>query len=99
MAAMSNIERLVTPEMVLPVLHDYFGRPIHHLQLLAGGHVAQAFSFTAAPEASGAAHDYVVRFNAVMLVNFEKEAYCYEHFASPRIPMSRREDQPAGRDV
>jgi hygromycin-B 4-O-kinase len=81
--------------MALPILQEYFDRPIHNLQPLAGGQVAQTFSFTVEPAQEGTgqeperARDYVIRFNAAMRVSFEKEAYVYANFASPRIPIPR----------
>lgn len=78
-----GIKPLVGTEMVLGVLEAFFGEPVFNLEVVAGGNVAQTFSFTAGAE------DYIVRFNAQMLVNFEKEAYVYENFASPRISIPR----------
>jgi hygromycin-B 4-O-kinase len=91
----SGIKPLVTTEMVLPLLQDYFDGPVHDLQTVEGGNVAQAFSFKVESSDGGnykdaaVARDYIVRFNAPTLVNFEKEAYVYENFTSPLIPIPR----------
>ena len=95
MSNVSEIKPHVTPVMVLPVLQEYFGGSIRNLQLIPGGNVAQTFSFTTEPGYAKAhpdarvARDYIVQFNATMLVNFEKEAYACENFASPAIPIPR----------
>src|SRR6476620_5138831 len=87
-----GIKPPVTGEMVLPLLQEYFERPILDLQLVEGCHVAQTFSFTVGPPSDvDAANtesnaEYIIRFNPTMLVNFEKEAYVEENFASPIIP-------------
>ncbi|MFL5734063.1 MAG: phosphotransferase family protein [Chloroflexia bacterium] len=88
----SNIKPLITPEMALPALQQYFDRPILDLTVVQGGQVAQTFSFAVAPSPGAPRSEtrhYIARFNATMLVNFEKEAYAYEHFASPTIPIPR----------
>ena len=84
------IKPTVTPEMVRILLKGYFDRPIRNLQVVPGGHVAQTFSFTVGASPGWAAEDdqaYIIRFNAPMLVNFEKEAHVYAHFAAPGIPI------------
>src|SRR5215218_10336401 len=49
---------------------------------VGGGQIAQTYAFAVGDE------DYVIRFNRDnMMVNFEKEAYVYAHFASPRVPI------------
>jgi hygromycin-B 4-O-kinase len=81
--------------MVLRLLQEHFDSPVQDLQIVEGGNVAQAFSFTIASGAgvddkdAAVARDYIVRFNAPMLVGFAKEAYVYENFASPVIPIPR----------
>jgi hygromycin-B 4-O-kinase len=95
------IKPLITSEMVLPLLQEHFERPILNLQLAEGGNVAQTFSFTVGPrsdpdaENSGSHNtegnqEYIVSFNPTMLVNFEKQAYVEENFASPIIPVPRQ---------
>ena len=101
MADTPGIKPLVTNEMVLPLLQEYFERPILNLQPVEGGNVAQTFSFTVGPRSDmGAAssrsnnaesnQEYIVSFNPTMLVNFEKHAYVEENFASPSIPVPRQ---------
>src|SRR4051812_43540759 len=96
-----GIKPLVTSEMVLPLLEEYFEGPILDLQIVEGGNVAQTFSFTVGPRSDvDAAHagrnntesnqEYIVSFNPTMLVNFEKQAYVEENFASPTIPVPRQ---------
>jgi hygromycin-B 4-O-kinase len=75
--------------MVLPLLQGYFQGPVEDLQPLSGGNVAQTFSFSVAGNKDAVAKDYIIRFNATMPVNFEKEAYVYEHFASSEVPVPR----------
>ena len=91
-----GIKPLVTSEMVLPLLHEYFERPILNLQHVGGGNVAQTFSFTVGPRSDLDAantegnQDYIASFNPTMLLNFEKQAYVEENFASPTIPVPRQ---------
>ena len=87
-----SIKPLVTTEMVLPVLREYFDRPIRNLEVIQGGNVAQAFSFSVGSgqvEETGEPQDFIIRFNPPMTINFEKEAYAYDKFASPIIPIPR----------
>jgi tetratricopeptide (TPR) repeat protein len=55
-----------------------FIAPAGALVPVGGGQIAQTFTFTAEGRA------YIIRFNHTnMLVNLEKEAYIYRHFAAP----------------
>lgn len=96
MADTSAIKPLVTREMVLPLLHEYFEEPILDLQTVEGGNVAQTFSFAVGSRSDADAtntesdKEYIVSFNPTMLVNFEKQAYVEENFASPSIPVPRQ---------
>jgi hygromycin-B 4-O-kinase len=93
MSESDSIKPLVLPEEVALLLQEYFGRPVHDLQPVQGGNVAQTYSFTVSKDiyedgqGAAAPREYIVRFNPPMPVNFEKEAYAYEHFASPEIPI------------
>ncbi len=80
---LSGIKPAITADQVLPLLQEYLGAPIRDLAVVEGGQVAQTFSFAVD------ARRYIVRFNAPMLVNFEKDAYVYAHFCGPRIPIPR----------
>jgi hygromycin-B 4-O-kinase len=82
-----GIKPIVTTDTVLPLLQEHFGSAVQDLAAIQGGDVAQAFSFRVAP--GPGAGEYIVRFNAPMLISFEKEAYAYAHFASPEIPIPR----------
>jgi hygromycin-B 4-O-kinase len=90
-----DIKSRVSTGAVLSLLHEHFGRPVGDLQPVQGGNVAQTISFTVPPvpgvdgQDAALAGVYIVRFNPPMLVNFEKEAYVYERFASPLIPIPR----------
>lgn len=88
----SHIKPLVTSDMVLQVLVDLFDQPVHDLEVIQGGEVAQTFSFSAGSETVAGVEerkDYIIRFNAPMSINFEKEAYAYDTFASRSIPIPR----------
>lgn len=84
---MSTIKPDITAEMALPLLQEIFRKPVEDLQPLLGGNVAQTFSFSVADQ--DAVRHYVIRFNAAMPVNFEKEAYVYNRFASREVPIPR----------
>ena len=95
MSEPDTIKPLVAPEEVAPLLQGYFGHAVRDLQRVEGGNVAQTYSFAVSEETDGegpgaaAPREYIVRFNPPMPVNFEKEAYVYEHFASPLVPVPR----------
>jgi len=72
----------VEQEQVLSLLREHFADPILNLQHVEGGSVARTFSFTAE------GRDYIIRFNTRYIAGgFEKEAYLYRTYASPRIPI------------
>ncbi len=95
MSDTSPLKPLVETQSVLALLREHLDQPIRDLRPVEGGNVAQAFSFTVTlePEGDGQgeriAHEYILRFNPPMLIGFEKEAYVYERFASPLIPIPR----------
>ena len=79
---MADIKPQLAEEAVRALLAERFLAPEGPLAPVGGGQVAQTFAFTAA------GRDYIIRFNHDnMLVNFEKEAYVYQRFASPQVPI------------
>ena len=80
---MDSVRPTVDPHDIAAVLAGHFGEPVSRLQPLAGGNVAQVFSF-----AVGEA-EYAVRFNRHMGANFEKEAFIASRYASPAVPIPR----------
>jgi hygromycin-B 4-O-kinase len=78
---MSRVKPTIDTDAVQTLLQEHFGEPVTELEVVGGGNVAQTFSFKAGSQA------YIVRFNPTMAVNFEKEAYIYDKFASSDIPM------------
>jgi hypothetical protein len=73
----STFRSYVTEERVLQVLQTYFQQQVRNLQVIQGGNVAQTFEFSVDSgdaEAAGEAQAYIIRFNAPMAINFEKEA-------------------------
>lgn len=88
----STIKPHIKEERVLQILQAYFQQQILNLQVIQGGNVAQTFEFSVGSgdvAGAGEAQAYIIRFNAPMTINFEKEAYTYERFASPSIPIPR----------
>ncbi len=95
MSQVGGIKPSIPVAEVLQLLREYFGDSIRDLEPAPGGNVAQTFSFSAEPECGtgnsdmSLRRDYIVRFNAPMLLNYEKDAYVYENFASEAIPIPR----------
>jgi hygromycin-B 4-O-kinase len=80
---MSSAQPQLEPAAVLALLQEHMPAPIERLEAVTGGQIARTFSF-----ASGG-QEYIVRFNTThMGANFAKEAYIYDHFASPLLPIA-----------
>lgn len=80
---MTNVQPQLDRATVLALLQEHVAAPVERLEVVTGGQIAQTFSF-----ASGGL-EYIVRFNTThMGANFAKEAYIYDHFASPLIPIA-----------
>lgn len=80
----SNRPTSDSPDMDEPILlaiQEYFGQSLQNLQRITEGQVAQTYSFTAAER------EYILRINATMQINYEKELYAYRHFSSQRVPI------------
>ncbi len=82
----SPIKPHVTTGMIMPLLLEYFDRPVLSLEEVKETNLETTFSFAVGSDDRDK-KDYLIRFNPPMLVNFEKEAYCYNKFASPTIPI------------
>lgn len=68
----------------LGFLQKHFSDPVTDLQRIESGQISRTFSFRAGGQ------DYILRFNNDdMLINLDKEAYIFEHFASPHLPIPR----------
>ncbi len=78
---MGSLKPKVGHDEVASLLDQQFGEPVRRLQPMAGGSVAQTFSFLVGTQ------EYVIRFNQHMGANFEKEAPISRTIASPRIPI------------
>jgi hygromycin-B 4-O-kinase len=78
---MSESKPSVAQEQILALLQEQFSAPILHLTPMTEGQIAQTLAFTVEGQ------DYILRFTRHMRVNLEKEAYLYEHIASPQIPI------------
>ncbi len=82
----SPIKPHVTTEMVMPILLEYFDAPVLFLEEVKETNLETTFSFAVGSEVADR-RNYLICFNPPMLVNFEKEAYCYNKFASRTIPI------------
>jgi hygromycin-B 4-O-kinase len=79
---MTSVKPELSDEAVRALLAERFIAPAGLLVPVGGGQIAQTFAFTAEGRA------YIIRFNHTnMLVNLEKEAYIYRHFAAPLVPI------------
>ena len=80
---MSSVQPQLEQTAVHGLLSEHFAAPVERLEAVSGGQIAQTFSFAAGGQ------EYIVRFNTShMGANFAKEAYIYERFASPLIPIA-----------
>jgi hygromycin-B 4-O-kinase len=78
----TSVKPELSDEAVRALLAARFIAPAGALVPVGGGQIAQTFTFTAEGRA------YIIRFNHTnMLVNLEKEAYIYRHFAAPLVPI------------
>lgn len=79
---MDTIKPVVEQEAILSLLRETFETPIQDLSVLEGGLTAQVLSFRIGAE------EYVLR---IIPGSFDtssrKEAFVYEHFVSPEIPI------------
>ena len=79
---MASIKPALDQAAILDLLQETFAEPIQELAPLEGGVVAQAMSFRAGNE------EYILRLVTDKIdVSYEKEAFVYQHFASPGIPI------------
>jgi len=78
---MLSIKPQLSDAAVRDLLTERFAPPTGELRALAGGQIAQTITFTANGQA------YVLRINPPTFPDFEKDAYVYRHYASPRLPI------------
>jgi hygromycin-B 4-O-kinase len=80
--SLDDVKPVVSESEVRALLREHFNEPVTGLEPIAGGLIAQTFTFSAADA------DYVIRFNTDDLTpNFEKEEYVARHFRSPQVPI------------
>ena len=79
---MASVKPQLSEDVIRALLAERFIAPDGPLVPVGGGQIAQTCAFTAAGQA------YIIRFNHTnMLVNLEKDAYIYRHFAGPQVPI------------
>jgi hygromycin-B 4-O-kinase len=79
---MASVKPHLSEDVIRALLAERFVAPDGPLVPVGGGQIAQTFAFTADGQA------YIIRFNHTnMLVNLEKDAYIYQHFAGPQLPI------------
>lgn len=79
---MSSIKPDFGPDQVLPLLEQQFGKPASALTPINAGQIAQTFSFGVDEQ------EFVIRFlGGHIPIDYGKEKYIYERYASPRIPI------------
>jgi hygromycin-B 4-O-kinase len=79
---MTSVKPELNAEAVRALLAEHFLAPTGPLVPVGGGEIAQTFAFNAE------GRDYIIRVNrANMLVNLEKDAYIFQHFATPDVPI------------
>ncbi len=71
----------LTDEEVRTLLTERFAAPAGELRAVEGGQIAQTIAFSANGQ------DYILRINPPTAASFEKDAYVYNHYASPRLPI------------
>jgi hygromycin-B 4-O-kinase len=77
-----SVKPAVDRESILALLREAFDLPIQDLTPVQGGPVAQTLSFRVSEK------EYILRFtSSSMDASYQKEAFIYEHFASPEIPI------------
>lgn len=69
-------------EQVLALLREHFDHSVAQLTEVTSGQVARTFSFAVDGQ------EYIIQFSTIH-VSFEKEAYVYNTYASPMIPIPR----------
>ncbi|PZS00969.1 MAG: hypothetical protein DLM69_05700 [Candidatus Chloroheliales bacterium] len=78
---MPSVKPQLTDEEVRTLLTERFAAPDGELRLVEGGQIAQTVAFTANGQA------YILRINPPTVPNFEKDAYIYRRYATPRLPI------------
>lgn len=79
---MESVKPVVEQAFILDLLKDTFKLPIQELTPVQGGLIAQTLSFRAGDE------EYILRFiTSSIEVSYQKEAFIYENFASPSVPI------------
>ena len=79
---MESVKPIVAEEVIFSLLKEVFDQPVRELVPVQGGLIAQAFSFRAGEK------EYILRFTKNMMeATYRKEAFMYQHFASPAIPI------------
>lgn len=79
---MESVKPVIEQAFILDLLKDNFEQPIQALTPVQGGMVAQTLSFRAGDEA------HILRFISDSIeVSYQKEAFIYENFDSPKIPI------------
>lgn len=79
---MTHPKPAIEREQILELLKEHFGEPVQALEPVQGGHVAQTMSFRVGQQ------EYILRINPRGLgATFWKEAFIFQHFASPAIPI------------
>ena len=79
---MSNLKAKIEHKTVFDFLKKNFAADVNSLQNIQGGEKSQAFSF------SYRNCEFVIRVHHE-IYGFEKDAYAYEHFRSPHVPIPK----------
>lgn len=80
---MESLKPVVDQETILLLLRENFQQPIHKLDSVQGGMIAQALSFQVNDK------EYILRFKTnAMEATYKKEAFIYQQFASTIIPVA-----------
>jgi hygromycin-B 4-O-kinase len=81
---MESVKPVVDQETILLLLKEHFNLPVAGLTPVQGGLIAQTLSFRVNEK------EYILRFTTnAMEATYQKEAFLYQHFASPAIPIPR----------